>query len=47
MNNMDMDTSYAAIKAELLKDPETKAEYEALEPKYQAIRQIVHANKQK
>ena len=35
--------SYKDIKAELLKDPEVKAEYDALEPRYQAIRQIIQA----
>ena len=35
--------SYADIKADLLKDPEVKAEYDALEPRYQAIRQIIQA----
>ena len=35
--------SNADIKADLLKDPEVKAEYDALEPRYQAIRQIIQA----
>ena len=35
--------SYADIKANLLKDPEVKTEYDALEPRYQAIRQIIQA----
>ena len=35
--------SYKDIKANLLKDPEVKAEYDALEPRYQAIRQIIQA----
>ena len=35
--------SYADINANLLKDPEVKTEYDALEPRYQAIRQIIQA----
>lgn len=31
------------FKAELLKDPEFKAEYNALEPEYELIRQLIQA----
>ena len=31
------------LKEELFKDPEIKAEYDALEPEYQLIRQIIEA----
>lgn len=35
------------LKAELFKDPEFKAEYDALEPEYQLIRQIIKARAEK
>lgn len=31
------------LKTELLKDPEFKAEYDALEPEYELIRQLIQA----
>ena len=31
-------TSYEEFEAELLKDPKVREEYEALKPKYEAIR---------
>lgn len=35
------------LEAELLKDPEFKAEYDALEPEYELIRQIISARTEK
>ena len=35
--------NYDEYKAELLKDPDVKAEYDALEPEYDLIRQIIKA----
>ena len=35
------------LKAELFKDPEFKAEYDALEPEYELIKQIISARTEK
>ncbi len=35
------------LKEELFKDPEFKAEYDALEPEYELIRQIISARAEK
>lgn len=35
--------NYAEYKAELLKNPDVKAEYDALEPEYELIRQLIKA----
>ena len=37
--------SFAEVKAELLEDPEVRAEYEALRPKYELVSQIISARK--
>lgn len=39
--------NYAEYKAELLKDPDVKAEYDALEPEYDLIRQIIKARNER
>lgn len=38
--------SFEQVKSELLKDPEVKAEYEKLRPRYEAIEQIIRARKE-
>ena len=35
--------NFDEYKSELLKNPEVKAEYEALEPEYELMRQIINA----
>ena len=37
--------SFEEVKAEFLEDPEVRAEYEALRPKYELVSQIVGARK--
>lgn len=38
--------SFEQVRSELLKDPEVKAEYEKLRPRYEAIEQIIRARKE-
>ena len=38
-----MTDDFDRLEAELLKDPEFKAEYDALEPEYELIRQLIKA----
>ena len=39
-------TSYDKFKAELLEDPQVKAEYDALEPEFDIIQAMIDARKQ-
>ena len=36
--------TFEEFKAEMLNDPEVKAEYDALEPEYELIKQIIIAS---
>jgi hypothetical protein len=38
---MKQPTNFEEFKGELLKDPEFRKEYEALEPKYEIIRSLI------
>lgn len=40
-------SSYNELKKELLKNPEVKAEYDALEPEFNIIQAMIDARKQK
>ena len=42
-----MGTSYKQFREEMLKDPDVKREYDALEPEYEIIRAMLDARKSK
>jgi hypothetical protein len=43
---MKQPTNFEEFKGELLKDPEFRKEYEALEPKYEIIRSLIKRRNQ-